>query len=252
MRVMLNDVGQGKEHLVSDKQTGVSAATASQTLRGASVGAFPPSTFRSITEAAAALSQLPSFQTLAAAGIQPNVAMMQTAGLAAKLSARYEVPSIARVAVDLAPQLRGIDIMNSAGIASSLDAALAWADTARHLQPKLRRSCRRSSRLVGWSPAPAAVLQWPGCSPRWAGTAKCRRTWGHLRPTPPSRLCCAAPPVLLGGATTPTSMGCPPDLWPAVQPSPGTPATPRPACSSPKASPPPASTTMTVTNSLNN
>ena len=125
MRVMLNDAGQGKEHLVSDKQTGVSAATASQTLRGASVGAFPPSTFRSITEAAAALSQLPSFQTLAAAGIQPNVAMMQTAGLAAKLSARYEVPSIARVAVDLAPQLRGIDIMNAAGIASSLDAALA-------------------------------------------------------------------------------------------------------------------------------
>lgn len=125
VRVMLNDAGQGKEHLVSDKQTGVSAGTASQALRGAAVGAFPPSTFRSITEAAAALSQLPSFQTLAAAGIQPNVAMMQTAGLAAKLGARYEVPSIARVAVDLAPQLRGIDIMNSAGIASSLEAALA-------------------------------------------------------------------------------------------------------------------------------
>jgi hypothetical protein len=89
---------------------------------------FPPKRVKAQAhrqEAAAALSQPPSLQTLAAAGIQPNVAMMQTAGLAAKLSARYEVPSIARVAVDLAPQLRGIDIMNAAGIASSLDAALA-------------------------------------------------------------------------------------------------------------------------------
>jgi len=110
---------------VSDKQTGVSVAAASQALRSASVGAFPLSTLRSITEAAAALSQLPSFQTLAAARIQPNVAMMQTAVLAAKLGARYEVPAIARVAVDLAPQLRGNDILNAAGIASSLDAALA-------------------------------------------------------------------------------------------------------------------------------
>ena len=41
MRVMLNDVGQGKEHLVSDKQTGVSAATASQTLRGRLCGCVP-------------------------------------------------------------------------------------------------------------------------------------------------------------------------------------------------------------------
>lgn len=38
---MLNDAGQGKEHLVSDKQTGVSAATASQTLRGRLCGCVP-------------------------------------------------------------------------------------------------------------------------------------------------------------------------------------------------------------------
>ena len=91
---------------MSDRQIGLSVVDASQALRSASVGAFPLSTFRSITEAAAALSQPPSFQTLAATRIQPNVAMMQTAVLAAKLGARYEVPAIARVAVDLAPQLR--------------------------------------------------------------------------------------------------------------------------------------------------
>jgi len=141
---------------VRDEQTGVAAAAASQ----ASVGALPSSTLRSITDAATALSQLPSLQThevasiqpnvammqtaglaaklgaeydvpaiarLAAelAHIQPNVAMMQTAGLAAKLGAEYDVPAIARLAADLTPQLRGIDIMKAAGIASSLDAALA-------------------------------------------------------------------------------------------------------------------------------
>ena len=125
---------------MSDKQTGVSAAAASQESRSASVGAFPPPTLRSITEAVAALSQLPSFQTYAAARIQPNVAMMQTAGLAAKLGARYEVPAISRVAVDLAPLLSGIDIMKAAGIASSLDAGLGHVPaTARDVRRHQRR-----------------------------------------------------------------------------------------------------------------
>ena len=104
-----------------DEQTGVAAAAASQ----ASVGALPSSTLRSITDAATALSQLPSLQTHEVASIQPNVAMMHTAGLAAKVGAQYDVPVIARLVAELAQQPSGIDIMKAAGIASSLDAALA-------------------------------------------------------------------------------------------------------------------------------
>ena len=107
-----------------DLQTGRAVAAASHALRSASIGALPSSTLRSITDAAAALSEVPSIQTLALASIQPNVAMMHTAGLAAKVGAQYDVPVIARLA-ELAQQPSGIDIMKAAGIASSLDAALA-------------------------------------------------------------------------------------------------------------------------------
>ena len=111
---------------MSDKQTGVSAAAAaSQALRSAAAGALPSSTLRSVIEATAALSQLPSFQTLAAAHIQPNVALMPTAGLAVRLGAQYDIPAMTSPAVDLAPQLRGIDIVKAARIASSLDATMA-------------------------------------------------------------------------------------------------------------------------------
>ena len=100
-------------------------AAASHTLRSASIGALPSSTLRSIIDAATALSEAPSLQTLALASIQPNVAMMHTAGLAAKVGAQYDVPVIARLVAELAQQPSGIDIMKAAGIASSLDAALA-------------------------------------------------------------------------------------------------------------------------------
>lgn len=110
---------------MSDKQADVSAAAASQALRSAALGPLPPSTLSSVAEATAALSQLPSFQALAAAHSQPNVALMQTAGLAASLGAKYDIPAITRIAVDMAPQLRGIDIVKTAGIASSLNAAMA-------------------------------------------------------------------------------------------------------------------------------
>lgn len=113
-----------REHRVSDKQTG-SSTTALQVLCPAGLGALPPSVLRSITQATAAPSQLSSFQTLVAAQIQPNVALMRTVGLAARLNAQYDVPAIARLNLDLAPQLRGLDITKAAGLTSSLNAALA-------------------------------------------------------------------------------------------------------------------------------
>ena len=97
-----NDARIGKGLPLRDMQTGGAVAAASHVLRSASIGALPSSTLRSITDAAAALSEVPSLQTLALASIQPNVAMMHTAGLAAKVGAQYDVPVIARLAAELA------------------------------------------------------------------------------------------------------------------------------------------------------
>lgn len=123
--VMLSGLHRDAKRRPTRKEHAVRTAAASQAFRGAAVGVLLPSTLRSVAQASAALSQLPSFQPLAAAHIQPNVALMQTASLAVKLGAQYDVPAITRLAASLAPQLRGIDIVKAAGITSSLDAAMA-------------------------------------------------------------------------------------------------------------------------------